>query len=75
MDLWSFIASIPGIGPYLPYIAAFGLICAAVATILPPPKNTSGGAYALVYRAVNYIGLNIGHARNATDPAVKPPTP
>ena len=74
MDLWNLIASIPGVGPYLPYVAALGVCCAAIATVLPPPKSTTG-AYALVYKAVNYIGLNLGHARNATDPAVKPPTP
>lgn len=72
MDLWSFIASIPGIGPYLPYIGAAGVCCMAIATVMPPPKSTTG-AYAIAYKVVNYIGLNIGHARNATDPAVKPP--
>lgn len=70
MDWWSLVASIPGVGPYLPYLAALGICCAAIATVMPPPKSTTG-VYAAVYKTVNFLGLNFGHARNATAPTTK----
>lgn len=72
MDIMTLLAQIPGIGPVLPYIVALGAICAALSTVLPPPKGS--GVYATVYRAINLIGLNIGHASNANAPSSsKPP--
>lgn len=67
MDLMTAIAAIPGIGPALPYIMALGLICAAASTVMPPP--TGSGWYVGLYKIVNFIGMNFGHARNATAPA------
>lgn len=67
MEVWNAIASIPGIGPYLPYVAAFGMCCAAIATCLPPPSATDGTPYKAIYRLVQWAGLNIGHARNKGD--------
>jgi hypothetical protein len=72
MDLWTALAAIPGVGPYLPYIAAVGLVCAALSTALPPPSGKSN-AYAIFYRAVNFLGLNFGHAKNAGAPAAAQP--
>lgn len=72
MDLITAIASIPGIGPALPYVGALGVVSAVLATALPPPANTAS-TYGRIYTAVNWLGLNFGHARNANAPgAVKP---
>lgn len=71
MDLVSLITSIPGIGPFIPYIVAFGGVCAVIATVLPPPAAGAKTAYVVLYQAVNWCALNIGHAKNATAP--KPP--
>lgn len=64
MDLWTVITSIPGIGPAVPYLTALIAVCAALATALPPPAS-KGSAYWWFYSAVNYIALNLGHAKNA----------
>lgn len=64
MDLWNAIAGIPGIGPVLPYLAALGLICAALATGLPAPATASGWYY-FAYKMINFAGLNLGHAKTA----------
>jgi hypothetical protein len=67
MDLVSLVTSIPGVGPVVPYLVAFGGVCAVVATVLPPPAAPTG-AYAALYKAVNWAALNIGHAKNAGAP-------
>lgn len=66
MDLMTAISSVPGIGPALPYVAALVTVCAALAPLLPPP--TASRAYAGLYRTVNFVAFNMGHARNATAP-------
>ena len=66
MDPSTLLSMIPA--PYLPYAFAAVAACAAVATVLPPPK-TSGGIYAGLYHTVNFIALNFGHAKNASMPA------
>lgn len=71
MDFWNAIAALPGIGPALPYIGAVGVLCAVLATMLPPPGEASGATYRALYALVNWAGLNLGHARNAG--AVRPP--
>lgn len=40
-------------------------VCAAVATCLPAPKPSSGKVYRAVYAVVNWIGFNLGRAKNA----------
>lgn len=64
------ISQIPGIGPFLPYIALVITIGAAVATILPAPVSTSGVWYQMLYRGVQWLALNAGHAKNAEDPQI-----
>jgi hypothetical protein len=49
---------------YAVYVAAICGVCAAVATVLPPPSAASG-AYSLVYKVVNVLAANVGHAKNA----------
>lgn len=71
MDLIQAIASIPGIGPYLPWIGVVVAAAATIAPFLPPPAPVSGWPYSAIYRAVQWCALNVGHAKNATDPKVK----
>lgn len=70
MDLMTALASIPAIGPELPYIIAAVAACATLAAKLPPPKGNRW--YGWLYGTVNFIGINFGHARNATAPAKAP---
>lgn len=65
MDPVQLLESIPAVGPAIPYILAAGAVCAAVATVLPAPKPTSGKAYVILYTAINWMALNVGHAKNA----------
>jgi len=62
MDLSIILALIPA--QYAMYAAALCGVCAAIATVLPPPSAASG-AYSLVYKVVNVLAANVGHAKNA----------
>ncbi|MEJ0015734.1 MAG: hypothetical protein WDN25_04060 [Acetobacteraceae bacterium] len=73
MDLLSLLAGMPALAPYLPILLAIAGLCAAAAAVLPPPKRQ--GAYFLAYTAINWIGMNLGHARNASAPPVPPTLP
>ena len=53
---------------YLPYALAVGGIASIVAALMPPPVAGAVGAYATVYRIVNFAAVNIGHAKNASAP-------
>ena len=55
---------------YVPYITAAIAIAAIIATVLPPPDQGSNKGYVVLYRAVQSVALNFGHAKNATDPQV-----
>ena len=44
-------------------VPALVTICAAMATLMPPPAGP--GAYAALYSFVNAVALNFWHARNA----------
>ena len=68
MDLMTAIDAIPGIGPFLPWIAGIVAVASALAPLLPAPKDNARAVYANVYRAVNFVALNMGHAKNATTP-------
>lgn len=65
MDLTTILSSIPG--QYTVYISVFVAVCAALSTSLPAPTKTTG-FYFYLYKAVNFIGLNFGHAKNANTP-------
>lgn len=73
MDVMDAIARIPGIGPFLPYVAALVAVAAAVAPFLPPPKLPASGFYPVIYGLVNWLALNLGHAKNATSPSTQAP--
>lgn len=66
IDLAAILAAFPALAPYVPVIIA---VAAILASLLPAPAAATGGAYALLYRLVNLLGANVGHARNASDPA------
>jgi hypothetical protein len=66
MDLITAVSTIPGIGPAMPYIASAVVLAAVIAPALPPPA--APGIYAAVYRLINLLAVNVGHARNAGDP-------
>ena len=68
MDVLSLVYSIPGIGPYTPYIGMVVTMAAALAVILPPPSANAGTPYKLLYGAVQWCALNKGHAANASAP-------
>ena len=71
-DLLAAIAGIPGIGPYIPYLMLAVTVAALLAAIMPPPTETSSPAYAALYRFVNVVAANVGHARNAPAPPSSP---
>lgn len=52
------------------FVASGIALCAIISTILPPP--TEPGLYATLCSAINKIGQNYGHARNASDVQVAP---
>lgn len=41
-------------------------LCAALAVALPTPKEGGNAIYRAVYTAVQWIGLNVGRAKNAS---------
>lgn len=72
MDPWTLLASIPGIGPYLPWITAVVTVCAALAMIAPGPQATgwtSSPVYRFVYAMLQWCALNKGHATALSSPA------
>lgn len=40
-------------------------VCAAVAAMLPAPREDSGIIYRAIYGLLNFLAVNFGHARNA----------
>jgi len=46
----------------LAFIPTISGVAAQIATYLPPP--TKPGNYANVYKVVNWLGRNVGHAEN-----------
>lgn len=65
MDITALLALLPT--KYLPYLTAAVTIAAVLSAAMPAPKKTSG-AYYMAYQAVNWIALNLWHARNLSAP-------
>jgi hypothetical protein len=63
MDLLALLAKIPP--EYLPYVAVPTAACAALSATLPAPTETSTVIYRRFHKFVNWVGLNVRHARNA----------
>ena len=59
----------------VPWVTGAIAITAVLATQIPPPPATPATlaqkAWYWAYRSVNFVAINFGHARNATDPSVK----
>lgn len=53
-------------GEYAQLVLAIVGVCAAVAAMLPAPKENSGKVYRAVYRVLNWLGANVRHAKNAS---------
>lgn len=49
-----------------PILALMGLI-AALCVLLPAPDEESGAVYRAFYKIANWIGCNVGKAKNADD--------
>ena len=52
-------------------VTALGGLCALVAAFLPAPGEASGRLYRCFYKAVNWLGCNVGKAKNADDVAAR----
>lgn len=66
MDLPTLIAlmaTIPYVGPVLPYIPLVCGIAAIVDAVVPPPMN--GSMWVPLRAFVHILALNVGYARNA----------
>ena len=66
MDPFTLLMSIPGIGPFLPYIMAFSFVCAGTLIVLPAPKADAPSWYRAIYAVVDFIALNFNHAKTQT---------
>lgn len=69
MDLSPLYALFPSLTPYAQAIGAAVVICAAIATRLPAPDDTAPSWWRMAYSAINFLALNVGHAKNADDVA------
>lgn len=64
------MAALDGLLPahVMSWVVVAVAVCAALAVALPAPAENGGSkAYAAFYRLVQWIGLNLGKARNAQD--------
>lgn len=67
----------PALAPYAGVAAGAIAICSAVSTMLPAPAANASGFYPVVYKTLNFVALNMGHATNAgaVHPEPAPPAP
>jgi len=72
MDPMTFLQSIPGVGPAIPYITLAITIAAALAVVAPGPTAagfTNTGFYRFVYAVLQWCALNKLHATPLSSPA------
>ena len=72
MDLIALIQSIPGVGPWIPYITLVITIGAALSIVAPGPMATgwtNSTLYRGLYAVLQWCALNKGHATNLSSPA------
>jgi hypothetical protein len=62
--------NLTGIVPdsWMAWITLVVTICAAIAVVLPAPKEESNVVYRFIYRIIQWVALNLGKAKNTTDP-------
>lgn len=53
---------------WLTWVTTIVAIFAAIAVVLPAPKEDSNVMYRAVYRVVQWVALNLGKAKNSEDP-------
>lgn len=51
---------------WAPLVLSIIGVFAAVATLIPAPKEDSNKAYKIFYSVLSWIAMNFGHAKNAT---------
>jgi hypothetical protein len=66
-DWMTIIQSIPGIGPFLPYIPVVITVCTLLSTAMPGP-TVKHGVYYYFYQVVDTVAINMGHAQNLSAP-------
>jgi hypothetical protein len=79
MDIYDLLASLAVLKPYLTYISGAVLIASALAALMPAPGSAGRWSfltrlyglslYAVVYHLVNFVAINLGHAKNLTAPS------
>lgn len=52
---------------WLVWVTTIVAICAAIAVVLPAPKEESNIVYRAVYRIIQWVALNLGKAKNSED--------
>ncbi len=66
----------PGLAHYLPTVLLIGSmiggLCLFITAAVPPPTTTSPHWWVLTYKAINFLAINFGHARNATVAGMQP---
>ena len=58
------LSTIPGVAPYIPYLAGAVALCGLLTVLVPPPAETAPAWWKATYAVVNKVALNFGHARN-----------
>jgi len=64
VDVFTALSAIPGIGPFLPWVAFLVAVAAPLATQLPPPQPDAGWVYVTFHRIVTVLAWNFGRAKN-----------
>ena len=65
----TFLGTLPWLGPYLPWVVGFFVVCKLFTMFVPPP--VAGSRFVTAYKVVSIIAGNIGFARNATPPGMQ----
>lgn len=65
------IETIPGVGPFMPYILLAAGVAALAMPWLPVPTQ-SRSVYGVFYSILNYLGQNYRNAQNAKVPTDVP---
>lgn len=52
---------------WLAWLTALVTVCAAITVVLPAPTEGGSKVYSAIYRLIQWVGLNLGKAKNAQD--------
>lgn len=67
MDIATLYSMIPT--QYIPYVTAAVAVCSALSAIIPAPTPAAPAWWVKVCAVVNFLAINLGHAKNVTAPA------